>query len=212
MIVALQTRDLARRLLAYEAVAGRTSVPTQPAALRIFEKLRRSFCPVAGVAGYRSLLSRALALARAEAPSLSAVQVTVDGCLQDLGECEAQNDKDQPEEPEVLLIAELLGLFLALLGAALTLRLVQDAAPQLEVTTKSGTPIPLRTILQEVAQLNNVSERLESLADQYPSVEDGLMTISGNIRNTAAVLEVLVLVKNKPEELLHKFETPASIN
>jgi hypothetical protein len=212
MILALQTRDLARRLLAYEAVAGKTSVATESAGLRIFEKLRRSFCPVAGVAGYRSLLSRALALARAEAPSLSAVQVTVDGYLQGLGEFGAQNDKDQREEPEVLLIAELLGLFRALLGAALTLRLVQDAVPQLEVATTSGTPMLFGTILREVDQLNHVSQRLELLADQYPSVEDGLIAISGSIRNTAAVLEVLVLVKNKPEDLLHKFETPASIN
>jgi len=208
---ASETRDLARRLLAHEAATCKTSVRTEAAVLRVLEKLRRSLCPVAGVTGYRSLLARALKLSREEVPSLGVVQVTADGSLQGLGEDEPQKGKD-PEEREVLLLAQLLGLFLSLLGTALTLRLVQDMAPQLEVATKPGAPMPLGTILREVDQLNDVSERLESLADQYPSVEDGLLTISGNIRSTAAVLEVLVLVKNKPEELLHKFETPASIN
>ena len=69
------SRQLARRLLTYEAAAGKNSEPTESAAFRVCEKLRQPLCSLAGVAGFRSLLSRALALARAEAPSLSAVQV-----------------------------------------------------------------------------------------------------------------------------------------
>jgi hypothetical protein len=119
-----------------------------------------------------------------EAPNLSAVQVTADGCFQGLGELEPHIDKDHAEEGGVILIAQLLGLFLTLIGEALTLRLVQDISPHHKATTKSGAPMPFEDILQEVGQLNNVSERLESLADQHPFVEDALMSISGNIRSS----------------------------
>ena len=212
MMPPLETQDLARRLLAHEAAAGKASERTEPAAFRVCEKLRPHLCALAGVAGYRSLLSRALTLARPEAPSLSAVQVTADGSLQGLGGLAPQVDKERVGKDGVLLVAHLLGLFVDFIGAALTLRLVQDVTPHLGVTAKSGSPIPVETILQEVNALNNVSERLESLADQRPFVEDALMSISGNIRSIAAVLEVLVLVKNKSTERVNELGTPASIN
>jgi hypothetical protein len=50
-------------------------------------------------------------------------------------------------------------------------------------------------ILAEAEQLYNVSNRLEALADQHPPVSEALMTISGSVRNTATVLEVLVVTK-----------------
>ena len=204
-----ETRNLARRLFAHEAIAGSTSERTEPAAFRVCEKLRPQLCALAGVAGYRSLLSRALTLARAEAPSLSAVQVTAEGSLQNASELEPQVDMDQTGEDGVLLVAQLLGLFVDFIGTALTLRLMQDVSPPLSVTA-TGPPIPMATILQEANALNDVSERLESLAAQHPFVEDALMTISGSIRNTAAVLEVLILVKSKSTEPVGEFGHPAT--
>jgi len=124
-----QTRDWARCLLACEAVAGETAVPTESASLRVYEKLRRPLCALAGVAGFRSLASRALTLARAEAPSLSAVQVTADGSIQGLGELSPQSYTDHAESGGAILIAQLLGLLCTFIGKALTLRLVQDAWP-----------------------------------------------------------------------------------
>jgi hypothetical protein len=50
-------------------------------------------------------------------------------------------------------------------------------------------------ILAEAEQLHNVSNRLEALADQHPPVSEALLTISGSVRNTATVLEVLVVTK-----------------
>jgi hypothetical protein len=50
-------------------------------------------------------------------------------------------------------------------------------------------------ILHEVQQLYNVSDRLDSLAEQHPLVSEGLSTISGSVRNTATLLEVLVATK-----------------
>jgi hypothetical protein len=50
-------------------------------------------------------------------------------------------------------------------------------------------------ILHEVRQLYNVSDRLDSLAGQHPLVSEALITISGSVRNTATLLEVLVATK-----------------
>jgi hypothetical protein len=50
-------------------------------------------------------------------------------------------------------------------------------------------------ILHEVQQLYNVSDRLDSLSEQHPLVSEALLTISGNVRNTATLLEVLVVTK-----------------
>lgn len=123
-----ETRVWAQRLLAYEAVSGETSVPTESAAFRVYEKLRRHLCALAGVAGFQSLASRALTLARAEAPNLSAVQITADGTLQGLSERQPPIDNDEGGSGAIL-IAQLLGLLCIFIGEALTLRLVQDVWP-----------------------------------------------------------------------------------
>jgi hypothetical protein len=123
------TRDLAQRLLAYETVNGKTSEPMAPPALRVYEKLRPPLCALAGVVGFRSLVSRALTLAKAEVPGLGAVQVTPDGFLQGLDELGPQDDKQQSNEGGAILIAQLLGLLHTFIGEPLTLRLVQDVWP-----------------------------------------------------------------------------------
>jgi len=55
-------------------------------------------------------------------------------------------------------------------------------------------------VLQEAQKLHNVSDRLESLADLHPVVSEALLSISGNIRHIAAILEVLVVTKMGPIE------------
>lgn len=50
-------------------------------------------------------------------------------------------------------------------------------------------------ILHEVEQLHQVSKRLDGLAEQHPPVSEALLTIAGSVRNTAAVLAVLVATK-----------------
>ena len=136
MTAAPGMRDLAHRLLTYEADAGKSSEPKEFPTLRVYEKLRQSLSKIAGVTGFQSLASRALAQARPEAPSLSAARVAADGSLQGLGEFEPQIDIDKVRVGEyssgeggVILIARLLGLLLIFLGEALTLNLVQNAWP-----------------------------------------------------------------------------------
>ena len=58
--------------------------------------------------------------------------------------------------------------------------------------------MPSNAILREAEQLHNVSNRLDSLAGEHPLVSDALITISGSVRNTATLLEVLVATKILP--------------
>jgi hypothetical protein len=125
-----QSRRLAQRLLTYEAVASENSEPVESAAFRVCAKLRRPLIALAGVAGFRSLLSRALTLARAEAPSLSAVQIAADGSLKGLDEFKSQTDKEQARDGGAILIAQFIELLLTFIGDGLTLRLVQDVWPE----------------------------------------------------------------------------------
>jgi len=60
---------------------------------------------------------------------------------------------------------------------------------------KAVHPMHPNAILHEVQQLYNVSDRLDSLAEQHPLVSEALITISGSVRNTATLLEVLVAMK-----------------
>ena len=125
-----ESRHLAQRLLTYEAVAGKNSEPTESPAFRVCAKLRQPLTTLAGIAGFRSLLSRALTLAKAEAPSLRAVEVAADGSLKGLDELAPQTDKEPAKDGGTILIAQLLGLLLTFIGEGLTLRLVQGVWPE----------------------------------------------------------------------------------
>jgi hypothetical protein len=58
--------------------------------------------------------------------------------------------------------------------------------------------MPSTAILYEAEQLHNVSDRLDSLSEQHPLVSEALLSISGSVRNTATLLEVLVATKIEP--------------
>jgi hypothetical protein len=197
MMLPQQTRDLAQRLLAYESAAGKSSGPTEFAAFRVCAKLRQPLTALAGVAGFRSLLSRALTLAMAEAPSLGAVHVAADGSLKGLDEVRPQTDADQVREAGVILIAQLIELLLFFIGEGMTLRLVvYEVLPHLRILPASSVPIGFEEILNEVDQLQKVSVRLDGLAEQNPPVTEALMTIAESVRNTATVLAVVAAVKS----------------
>jgi hypothetical protein len=197
MMLPPRTRDLAERLLAHENAAGKTSEPTEFAAFRVCERLRQPVITIAGVAGFRSLLSRALTLARAEAPGLSAVQVAADGSLQGLDAFRPQVDSNQAREAGIILITQLLGLLVRVVGEAMTLQLVtSEILPDFKSLSKSGIPMGFEAIVNEVDDLQGVSARLERLAEQYPPVTEALRSISGNVLNTATVLAVVAAIKS----------------
>jgi hypothetical protein len=136
MAIRLETQDLARRLLTYESMAGMSPEPVESETLRVYEKLRQSLVTFAGVAGFQLLASRALALARSEAPSLKEARVTWDGELQGLGEMKHPIGMDKDPAGEypagqagIILIARLLGLLHIFLGEALTLSVLRVTWP-----------------------------------------------------------------------------------
>ena len=131
MTAAPGMRDLAQRLLDYEAGAGKSSEPVGSPTLLVYEKLRQSLGEFVGAAGFQSLATRALTLATPEAPGLSVARVAADGCLHGLGGTETQFeiDKDQVGDGGAILIARLLGLLRLFLGEALTLSLLRTAWP-----------------------------------------------------------------------------------
>ena len=121
-------RKLARRLLAAEAASRIDADPPVHAAARVFEKLRISLTRFAGPDGFASLLRRALALARAEAPALHAVTLRSDGSIEGLEALLGDATNDGPESL-VAVISNLLGLLVTFIGGPLTRRLVGEAWP-----------------------------------------------------------------------------------
>jgi hypothetical protein len=207
-----KTRDLARSLVASEAETASTHLRTGPASVMVYERLRRQFGASLGIDGFQTLASRALALAKSESPQLIAVQVTANGGLRGLVEVESQTDPDEEGEVGIILIAQLLGLFLTFLGEATTLRLIEDLRLQLDDITESAATTPDTTdsaadgpamtaafddLLVEIDRLRKVSNRIEILADKHPAMEDGLVSVAGNIRSIATVLDVFTLIRSK---------------
>jgi hypothetical protein len=126
-----EMRNFARRLTAYETLENRPSGTPKLPVFPVSEKLRPYLSTLMGTAGFRALLSRALALAAAEVPWLQAVQVKADGTLGGWEEAHGKIDSDEFYEGRVVLIAQLLGLMAAFIGEILTLRLVREVWPKI---------------------------------------------------------------------------------
>ena len=122
-------KDLARRMLAVEAARAEAAGAPGDAAVRVCEKLQTPLIRLTGLAGYSSLLSRAVVLAKSEAPSLRAVSAQPDGSLAGFDQIEHDRDAGEFEEARVALVAHLLGLLATFIGESLTQRLARDAWP-----------------------------------------------------------------------------------
>lgn len=115
---------MARRLIALEARG-----PAE-AAVRACDKLRAPLSTLAGVAGFRSLMGRALVLATAEVPALKSVRLGPDGALEGFAAAVPEADADAAG---TAIVAQLLGLLVTFIGEPLTLRLVRDAWPEAHI-------------------------------------------------------------------------------
>jgi hypothetical protein len=224
-----KTRDLARSLVASEVDAATTRLHTEPATVCVYEKLRQQLGASVGADGFQALASRALALAKSESSRLSAVQITVNGGLRGLGEVESR-DTDEDGEVGIVLIAQLLGLFLTFLGEATTLRLIEDLRLQVDIRTEPATTTEDTTasaaegqvmaaafedLLLEIDRLRSVSDHIEILAHKHPGMQDGLVSVAGNIRSIATVLDVFTLIRSKaggPQEEEPNLQTNFYLN
>ena len=127
-------RDLARRLIALEAMRDAGSIAGGSEAVRVCEKLRVPLAKFLGIDGYRSLMARALAMAKAETPSLGPVQVQLDGSLDGI---DGIGQKDA--EATVVVLVHLLGLLVTFVGERMTLRLVFDVWPEASLDEKDSS-------------------------------------------------------------------------
>ena len=230
MVPPEKTRDLARSLVAFETEASTTARKpnlqlcasmrgcagnsAQPWELTVF---RRSL-PVPWLWPSRNHPGSARCrLRRMESCAVSA-------------ELNPRTDADEDGEAGIILIAQMLGLFLTFLGEATTLRLIEDLRLQVDVGTEAAvntedTPASaadglvmaaaFEDLLLEIDRLRSVSDRIETLADKHPGMEDGLVSVAGNIRNIATVLDVFTLIRSKaggPQEEIPGLETNRYMN
>jgi hypothetical protein len=128
-----QLRSLAKHLIAYES-PGAKCPDAKTAAFPATDKLRPHLATLMGSGGFRALLLRALVLAGADVPWLRAVRVKADGAVEGLEELPAQPSSTDLLEGRIALLAQLLGLLVAFIGAGLTFRLVQEIWPQIPLT------------------------------------------------------------------------------
>ena len=119
-------RELAKRLLFYEAGTAQSSWADMTPGSRVGEKLHRHLGRLIGIAGFRMLHARALTLAKAQAPVLGTVQINLDGSLDGMSN---PGNEEQAVEANVVLIAHLLTLLINFVGDDITLSLVQDVWP-----------------------------------------------------------------------------------
>jgi hypothetical protein len=127
-------RELAQRLIALETAREPSDGPGG-AAVRVCGRLREPLARLAGVAGFRSLLTRALALAKAEVSLSDTVEVRADGSL-----VAASGGGHRPGEGEAAVVAHLLGLLVTFIGGSLTRQLIRDMWPD-AVTDEADGPL-----------------------------------------------------------------------
>lgn len=125
-------RELARRLLEQEREGRQGARELVDATKRVGQKLRGHLAKLIGSAGFEALLSRALALARAEHPALQGVEAAAEGetSLKGLGEAFRGRGPAEIEAASVAVLANLLWLLATFIGNDLTVRLVHTIWPQ----------------------------------------------------------------------------------
>jgi hypothetical protein len=68
----------------------------------------------------------------------------------------------------------------------------------LEGSQKAAHSMPAKEILQEAKKLHKVSDSLDVLAEEHSPIAEALSILSGSVRNSATLLEVLVTLRLGP--------------
>jgi hypothetical protein len=144
--VSPRMQTLARRLIAREAMetlaankgsrhksSGKPPQGGPRTDLPVVEKLRPKLATLMGQSGFHALLSRARALACAEAPRLQDVRINPDGSVEGWDELAAHLSPKGLSEAKAALLAQLLGLLQAFIGETLTRQLVLEVWPRLSL-------------------------------------------------------------------------------
>ncbi|MDD5141662.1 MAG: hypothetical protein PHY43_15545 [Verrucomicrobiales bacterium] len=116
--------------MTYEVLENKSSRAMPAAGFQVCEKLHLHLATFMGSTGFRTLLSRSLALSAAEVPWLRAVHINADWSLAGREELQAELGPDELFEGGVVLLANLLGLLVVFIGENLTVRLVREVWPK----------------------------------------------------------------------------------
>src|SRR6185369_3899823 len=103
-------KEFACRLLAHDGRLGGSPRGGASETFQLFAKLRAPLAQLSGVGGFRSLLSRSLALASADVPWLSALHIRPDGSLEGLKEIEGKLSAEEIALGEIALAVRFIGL------------------------------------------------------------------------------------------------------
>ncbi len=69
----------------------------------------------------------------------------------------------------------------------------------LDGSQKAAQSMPAKEILQEATKLHKVSDSLDALAILHAPIAEALAILSGSVRNSATLLEVLVALRLRPD-------------
>lgn len=125
-------RTLARQVVELESGQNKGTGEASRSAVRACERLREPLAQLMGVGGYYSLMSRTLAIARTEQPSLAAVRIRPDGTLDGL------ENSGQAREAAVAIMTHVLGLLVVFIGEPLALALVRENWPEARTDEMDG--------------------------------------------------------------------------
>jgi hypothetical protein len=114
-------RELAQTLIVFEEASDSGSTVGGNSAFRMLEKLRLLLLKFSGSDGFAALMRRAIALSRAENPSLLGMTLGKDASIASLEEISA--------EAGLSLAVQLLDLMTTFIGESLTLSLLADVWP-----------------------------------------------------------------------------------
>ena len=122
-------RSLASELISYESSPGVEQ--SENATILVAGKLGGRLSKLAGTAGYRVLLNRALSIAKSQDPSLGAFSINEDAGLEGMN---GFSNASPSKEAGVILITQLLSLLVTFIGERLTLTLIVEAWPEFTIT------------------------------------------------------------------------------
>jgi hypothetical protein len=126
-------RNLAEGLVAHETSGNSSSELNPFGAFHAIDKLRPHLAALQGNIGFRSLVSRSIAVASEETRWLRAVHVKSDGSLSGLDGLPEQLGPEEFYEGGVALLTQLLALLFSLIGEDLTLQIAQVVWPDLSL-------------------------------------------------------------------------------
>lgn len=131
MASAPKLQEVARRLITSQMGANRQPHELVSVAVSIFETLLTTLSPVVGTFGSQALLGRSLTLTTTAFPCYGEVRGAEHALLDAVGACLRKQEPDVAMEATVALLTAYMDLLATFIGEPLTMRLLQEAWPDL---------------------------------------------------------------------------------